>query len=161
MTKRILKVFILFIGLFLLLLAVNSFRNSRLSIFPSFGYGPGVHDFSKDLTGGYDIYRNSAHEIFIAPNDGWNSEIAIIPSKVLKVNTFKEFIIAERQGLKRRNPKDSLDGYEIPNEEVKDYWILNTDKNYVLKNLKINDLQKKLESLQIPTDIELIDIYKY
>ena len=161
MTRRILKVFLLFIGLFLLLLAINSFRNSRLSIFPSFGFGPGVHDFSKNLNGGYNLNRNSAHEIFIAPKDGWNSEIAIIPSKVLKVNTYKEFIIAERQGLKKRNPKDSLDGSEIPNENVKDYWILNTDENYVLKNLKINDLQKKLESLKIPADIELIDVYKY
>lgn len=107
------------------------------------------------------MLRNSAHEVFIAPADGWNSEVAIIPSKVLKVNTYKEFIIAERQGLKRRNPKDSLDGYEIPDEKVKDYWILNTDKNYVLKNLKITDLQKELESLKIPTDIELIDVYKY
>lgn len=161
MTKRILKLFLLFIGLFLLLLAINSFRNSRLSIFPSFGFGPGVQDFTKNLIGGYELLRNSAHEVFIAPADGWNSEVAIIPSKVLKVNTYKEFIIAERQGLKRRNPKDSLDGYEIPDEKVKDYWILNTDKNYVLKNLKITDLQKKLESLKIPIDIELIDVYKY
>jgi hypothetical protein len=161
MTKRILKISLLFIGLFLLLLAINSFRNSGLSIFPSFGFGPGVQDFTKNLTGGYELLRTSKHQISVVPSSGWNSEIAIIPSKVLKVNTYKEFIIAERQGLKKRNPKDSLDGYEIPNENVKDYWILNTDENYVLKNLKINDLQKKLESLKIPADIELIDVYKY
>ena len=161
MTKRILKVSLLFIGLFLLLLAINNFRNSRTSIFPSFGFGPGVQDFTKNLTGAYTLFRNSAHEIFIAPEDGYNSEIAIIPSKVLKVNTYREFIIAERQGLKRRNPKDSLDGYEIPDEKIKDYWILNTDKNYVLKNLKFNDFKKKLESLKIPSDIDLIDVYKY
>ena len=60
-----------------------------------------------------------------------------------------------------RNPNDSLDGYEIPDEKVKDYWILNTDENYVLKNLKFNDFKKKIESLEIPKDIELVDVYKY
>ena len=154
------KLLLFFLGIALLILIIGFARSSRTAFF-SFGLGHGVQDFTKDLTGGYNLYRNSAHEVFVAPDDGWNDEIAIIPSKVLKVNTFKEFIIAERQGLKRRNPNDSLDGYEIPDEKVKDYWILNSDKNYVLKKLELNDFKKKMESLRIPSKTELIDVYEY
>ncbi|WP_396149829.1 DUF3997 domain-containing protein [Flavobacterium sp.] len=124
-------------------------------------FGPGVQDFSTDLTGNYAIFRNSAHEIKITPKDGWNDKTAIIPSKVLKVNVYENFIIAERQGLKKRSPNDSLDSYEIPDEKVRDYWILNTSKNYVIGNLKFNTFQKKLDSLSIPKDIKLIDVYSY
>lgn len=135
--------------------------NNVKNPFFSFAYGPGVQDFQKNITGKYVLYRTSAHEIFIAPNDGYNSEIEIIPSKVLKLNDYKEYIIAERQGLKRRSLNDSLDAYEIPNENVKDYWILNTDKNFVLKEMNYSTYQKKLDSLGIPKNIKLIDIYKY
>ena len=124
-------------------------------------FGPGVQDFSTELTGNYSIFRNSAHKITITPNDGWNDKIAIIPSKVLRVNVYRNFIIAERQGLKRRSPNDSLDSYEIPDEKVKDYWILNTSKNYVIGNLNFTIFQKKLDSLNIPKNIELIDVYEY
>ena len=134
MKTKTIKLLLFLLGIILLLLIIGLFRSSRVSILPSFGFGPGVQDFTKNLTGDYNLYRNSSHEVFVAPNDGWNDEIAIIPSKVIKLNTYKEFIIAERQGLKLRNPNDSLDGYEIPDEKLKDYWILNTDENYVLKN---------------------------
>lgn len=141
----------------MLLLVVGSLQRQRFS----FGFGPGIQDFTKSLTGRYNLYRNSSHMIFIAPEDGWSDEDAIIPSKVIKVNTYDEFIVAERQGLKMRNPNDSLDGYEIPDPDVMDYWILNTDKNYVLKNLSNYDFKKKLDSLKIPVNIKLIDVYEY
>ena len=124
-------------------------------------FGPGIQDYSTELTGNYFIFRTSAHNIIVAPNDGWNDKIAIIPSKVLKVNVYDNFIVAERQGLKRRSPNDSLDSYEIPDEKVIDYWILNTSKNYVIGNLEFATFQKKLDSLHIPLDIELVKVYEY
>lgn len=124
-------------------------------------FGPGVRDFSTELTSNYSIFRSSAHEIMITPNDGWNDEIAIIPSKVLRVNVYKNFIIAERQGLKRRSPYDKLDTYKIPDEKIKDYWILDTSNNFVIGNLKVSSFRKKLDSLKIPSDIKLIDVNKY
>ena len=124
-------------------------------------FGPGVRDFSTELTANYSIFRSSAHEIMITPNDGWNDKIAIIPSKVLRVNVYKNFIIAERQGLKRRSPNDKSDTYKIPDENTKDYWILDTSKNFVIGNLKFNSFKKKLDSLKIPSNIELIDVNEY
>jgi len=155
--NKYIKILLFFCGLILAIPVVWFFQNPG----SSFAFGPGVQDFSKNLTGGYKLYRNSAHEIFAAPADGWNSEIAIIPSKVIKVNVYDEFIVAERQGLKRRSPNDSLDAYEVPDENVKDFWVLNTDKNYALGNLNKADFKRKLDSLHIPATIELVDIYKY
>lgn len=158
--NKFFKIFLFFSGFIIALISITFLLNPRF--FTSFGlmYGPGVQDFSKSLTGAYNLYRNSAHEVFIAPDNGWSDEDAIIPAKVIKVNAYEEFIIAERQGLKRRRPNDSLDTYEIPDKNIKDYWILNTEKNYVLKNLKSNDFKRKLDSLKIP-ETELIDIYEY
>lgn len=155
--NKYLKISLFFCGLVFSVLVISFSFNKRLPI----AFGPGVQDFSRNLTGGYMLYRTSAHEIFVAPEDGWNSKTAIIPSKVIKVNVYNEFIIAERQALKRINPKDSLDTYEIPDENVKDFWILNTNKNYVLGNLKNNDFNRKLDSLHIPVTVKLVDIYKY
>jgi hypothetical protein len=152
------KTCVFFCGLILSVLVISFlFLNKRTSIV----FGPGLQDFSKNLTGSYMLYRNSAHEIFVAPDNGWNSETAIIPSKVIKVNVYNEFIVAERQDLKRRSHKDSLDTYEIPDENVKDFWILNTDKNEVWGRLSGDGLKRKLDSLHIPATIELVDIYKY
>ncbi|MBO9690632.1 DUF3997 domain-containing protein [Chryseobacterium sp.] len=155
--NKYVKIVLFFCGLIVAISIVSFFQNQRTL----FAFGPGVQDFSKKLTGGYTLYRNSAHEIFAAPDDGWNSEASIIPSKIININVYNEFIVAERQGLKRRNPNDSLDTYEIPDESIKDFWILNTDKNYVLGNLNKTDFKRKLDSLHIPAGIELVDIYKY
>lgn len=155
--NKYIKIILFLCGLILAIPVLWFFQKpERSSIF-----GPGMQDFSKNLTGDYKLYRNSAHEIFVAPADGWNSDIAIIPSKVINVNVYHEFIVAERLGLKRRNPDDSSDTYEIPDESVKDFWILNTDKNYVLSNLNKTDFKRKLDSLDVPTDIKLTDVYKY
>ena len=158
MKKKSLILFGLIAIIFFTILGLKIFQCSGLFFR---GFGPGIQDFSKNVTNGYVLHRNSAHEIFIAPSDGWNDEIAIIPSKVLKLNDYEDFIVAERQGLKKRSPNDSLDGYEIPDENVKDYWILDTENNRVLKNMTKLKYQRKLDSLKIPKNIELIDVYKY
>src|SRR5690606_14701402 len=96
--KQVLKIFLVF---------------TIFTIFLNSCFGPGVQDFSVELTDNYSVFRTSTHNIIITPNDGWNDEIAIIPSKVIKVNVYKDFIIAERQGLKNRL-LNSSDTYQIP-----------------------------------------------
>jgi Protein of unknown function (DUF3997) len=123
--------------------------------------GPGGQDFTKNLTGKYQLYRMSSHNIFIAPNGGWRGDDAIIPEKVLRLNEVDDFIIAERQGLKRRSPKDSLDTYMIPDSTVLDYWILNTRNNTVFKSLTKQRLITILDSLKLPKDLKLVDVYEY
>lgn len=155
MTKKSINKILVFLLVLVLIIGAISFF-----VFPRSAFGPGVYDFSKNITNGYVLNRMSSNTIFIAPSDGWNDKIATIPSMVLRLNDYEDFIIAGRQGL-MRSSEDSLDTYEIPNKNVKDYWILDTENNFVLKNLNFSDFQRKLDSLKIPRDVELIDVYKY
>jgi len=148
-----LKKYFFLLGLILIIGIVFIFKFPRIA----FAYGPGMQDFTKNITNKYVLNRTSSSEVFITPHDGWNGEIAIIPSKVLRLNDYEDYIVAERQGL----IKESQNGFEASDENVKDYWILDTENNWVLKNLKFSDFQKKLDSLKIPRNIELIDVYEY
>jgi hypothetical protein len=132
-----------------------------LSFLANIPFGPGAQDFAKSLEGGYKLYRMSENNVIIAPEVGWNKDAAFIPEKVIRLNESNEFVIAERQGLKRRSPNDSTDAYQILDPTVIDYWILDTHKKLVFKTLTKQQLITKLDSLKLPKDLKLIDIYKY
>ncbi|MCS4300769.1 DUF3997 domain-containing protein [Chryseobacterium sp. BIGb0232] len=156
--NRFLKIGLLSLGIVLIIIFVGLGRcsNIRIPLLPVFGSG--IQDFSKDLPGGYKLYRNSSIDIFIVPDGGWDDETAIIPSKILKMNTYKNFIVAEREEVKNKPYNDSLNHQKTLD---KDFWILDTGKNYVLKNLPFHEYIRKLDSLKIPRNIELIDVYEY
>lgn len=156
--SKFLKISLFCLGIVLIIFLFGLVRNSKLAIAFLGSFGPGIQDFSKNLTGGYKLYRNSSVDIFIAPDGGWDDETAIIPSKILKVNTYKNFIVAERENVKGGLPNDGLNNHKSLD---KDFWILNTDKNHVQKKLSMNEYRRKLDSLKIPENIELIDVYKY
>lgn len=152
MTKKSINKILIFSFVLVLIIGAIS-----LFILPKYAFGPGIQDFSKNITNDYELVRSSSHNIIIVPDDGWNNEIAIIPSKVLRLNDYEDYIIAERQGLTGKSQYE----IETPDENVKDYWILDTENNWVLKNLNFSDFQRKLDSLKIPKDIELVDVSEY
>ncbi|MDR2236136.1 MAG: DUF3997 domain-containing protein [Chryseobacterium sp.] len=156
--NKFFKIVLFFLAIVLLIIFVGVMRSSniRIPFLPVFG--PGIQDFTKDLTGSYKLYRNSSSDVFIAPDGGWDDKTAIIPSKVLRVNTYENFIIAEREVIKSRLSDDNL-SYQKTSD--KDFWILDTDKNYVLKNLNFHEYTRKRDSLKIPQNIEFIDVYIY
>jgi hypothetical protein len=49
----------------------------------------------------------------------------------------------------------------IPDFTVIDYWILDTKKKTVTGKLGWTKFLGALDSLKIPKDIELIDVYEY
>lgn len=154
MTRKAINKILIFLFVLVLILIIGAIS---LFVFPRSAYGPGYQDFSKSITNNYELFRTSSDNIIIVPSDGWNDEIATIPSKVLRLNDYEDFIVAERQGL----IKESQNEIETPDENVIDYWILDTENNWVLKNLNFSEFQKKLDSLKIPRNIELIDVYEY
>ncbi len=156
--NKFFKIVLFFLGIVLLITFIGGMRSSniRIPFLPVFG--PGVYDFTKNLTGGYKLYRNSSVDIFIAPDGGWDGETAIIPSKVLRVNIYKNFIIAEREDVENESSHNRVKNQK---RSDKDFWILNTGKNFVLKNLSFHEYTRKLDSLRIPRNIELIDVYTY
>lgn len=76
--NKYIKIILFLCGLILAIPVLWFFQKpERSSIF-----GPGMQDFSKNLTGDYKLYRNSAHEIFVAPQmDG----IVILPSSLRRL----------------------------------------------------------------------------
>lgn len=156
--NKFFKIGLFLLGIVLFIIFIGGMRSSNIRIPFLPVLGPGVYDFTKNLTGGYKLYRNSSVDVFIAPDGGWDQETAIIPSKVLKVNTYEDFIIAEREDIENRLPHDRVTNQK---SSGKDFWILKTGKNYVLKNLSFHEYTRKLDSLTIPRNIELIDVYAY
>ena len=124
------------------------------------GFGPGVQDFVVRIAGDYSIQRTSAHQIQIAP-DGWNDSTPIIPTKVIECNTDGRFVIAKRQGLKRRSPNNPNDTYEEPDPLVFDYWILDTRTPKVYGPLTVEQFTAKITELNVPSSLRLKDVYSF
>ena len=109
-------------------------------------FGPGHQDYSKPIQNGYSLYRSSAHEVFVSP-ETWGENTPRIPSEIIRINHYKTFVIAERQ--------------VATVQEKTDYWILNTKEPMVWGGMTKEEMNNKMDSLQIPTSIQLlaVDVY--
>jgi len=125
-----------------------------------FAIGPGHSDFSSPLVGGYSLYRTSAHSVWITPG-GYTDETPIIKEKVVECAVFGQFILAKRQGLKRRSPNDPKDTYEEPDPNVFDYWILDTSVPEVYGSFDIEGFEARKEQLGIDQSVILQPINSF
>lgn len=123
--------------------------------------GPGMSDFEAPACGGYSIWRTSAHEISVVPKDGWNASTPIIPTKVIECDFDNRFVIAKRQGLKRRSPNDPNDTYEEPDSSVFDFWILDTSLPKVFGPLSGSEFNRLRLEMKVPTTLRLKDVYHF
>lgn len=123
-------------------------------------FGPGTQDFVVRIAGDYSIHRTSAHQIQIAPTS-WNDATPIIPTKVIECNTDGRFVIAKRQGLKRRSPDTPNDSYEEPDPRVFDFWILDTRTPKVYGSLTFEQFTAKKNELGIASSLRLKDVYSF
>ena len=96
----------------------------------------------------------------IAP-EAWNDSIPTIPTKVIECDADKRFIIAKRQGLKRRSPNNPNDTYEEPDTRVVDYWILDTSAPKVFGPLTLNEFNDQRKVLAVPSSLVLKDVYSF
>ncbi len=124
------------------------------------GVGPGVQDFVAHIAGDYSILRSSAHQIQIASNSRIDST-PIIPTKVIECDTDGRFVIAKRQGLKRRSPNNPDDTYEEPDPQVFDYWILDTRTPRVYGPLTFEQFTAKKKELALSPSLRLKDVYSF
>lgn len=157
-TIKLLKYLLIGIGV-ILIVAFGAFIFLLKPI--PFGFGPGIQDFTYGLSGDYELVRSSAHTIMVVPVDGWNNEIPIIPEKVLEIAWNKQFILAKRQGLKRRSPDNPNDTYMEPDDSVFDYWILDTTIPQVYGPLTLEEFKNKRTELSVPDELILQDLYQY
>lgn len=86
---------------------------------------PGKFDYSYDVgNGSYTLHKNSAHNIEVSPKDGYYSETQIIPEKVIEIAWNNQYVIAKQYEMKKKTIDST---YEIPDETVINYWILDTE----------------------------------
>jgi hypothetical protein len=82
----------------------------------------GLSDYSYDVAGNYELVRSSGHQIAVIQKNESNVPGNMIPPKVVKIAWNERYVIAEQQGLKRRNPNDPNDMYEEPTDAFY-YWL--------------------------------------
>jgi hypothetical protein len=128
---------------------------------PGFRFpGPGHSDFSAHLAGDYSIYRTSGLNVVISPQ-GYGPGTPVIPNLVVECATDGRFIIAKRNGMKRRSPNDPKDTFEDRDPEVVDFWILDTQQPHVDGPLTEAEFMKLRRSLGISESVVLRDVYEY
>ncbi|MGO4770537.1 DUF3997 domain-containing protein [Flavobacterium sp. W22_SRS_FK3] len=143
------------------MLRTNYLLLSAFLLFLIQSCGPGIQDFEKPLTDNYTLNRVSSYEICISPKGGWNDNEEIIPSKVVKLNVFENYIIVQRLESEDEKPYDSVDYNKTFTKDRYDYWIIDSDKKQIFKKLSYSQFLTKLDSLKIPKNLKLIDVYEY
>ena len=129
-------------------------------MFSNLGFGPGSEDFSVRLAGGYWLNRDSAHAIFISPQE-WDSATPVIASKVIACAVDRNLILAKRQGLRRRDSSTPNDTYEEPAPGVFDYWILDAKTPKVYGPMTLAQFNIKRKALGVPDTVTLKDVYSF
>ena len=140
---------LLFVGVGLLVFGCNGLA-----------YGPGVSDFSAELSNDYFIHHTSAHQIVVAPIS-FNDETPIIPTRVIEVGYDQNFIVAKQQLLERLNPDTPNDGLLAPIPDAFQYWILDFQAEKFHGPLTLEDYRSKRTTLGVPETIQLSSVYDY
>jgi len=127
---------------------------------PMIAIGSGYADFSAKLVGNYSVYRTSAHQIMVTP-ESWDNSTPVIPTKVIECAIDRHFVLAKRQGLKRRSPNNPNDTYEEPDPSVFDYWVLDTSAPRVFGPMTQHEFDAKRQELGVVATIALKDVYSF
>ncbi|WP_350356209.1 DUF3997 domain-containing protein [Cohnella hashimotonis] len=107
---------------------------------------PGYADYEYDLPNDYKLNRNSAHEIFIAPSEGWRIDNEIIPAKVVELAWNSKYVVAKQLGLKYERDNRS---YQVPDQSKVYYWILDTETKKRLGPFDFNNFNVESKRLHI------------
>ncbi|MCB1052900.1 MAG: DUF3997 domain-containing protein [Acidobacteria bacterium] len=103
------------------------------------------------LSGGYFLWRTSAHNIFVAPETS-NSRIPMIPTKVIELNWNNHYIIGKQL------VPISLRNYYKDQSNV--YWILDLDHSKSEGPLSPNEFHTRVAQLRIEGLLPLIGVDK-
>ena len=101
--------------------------------------------------------RSSAHEIKVVPKNNYTSEPVIIPEKVVEIAWNNKYVIAKQYGMKQESPEST---YEIPDETVVNYWILDTETIERYGPYSYEDFELKLQEFDI-THLTLKPVLNY
>ena len=143
----------------MLLLISISFSLTGCSGFNSF-VGPGSSDYSYHVAGNYIVFRSSTNDIKVIhdPADSYAGTTPQIPSKVIEIAWDDKIIIAKQQGLKE---KSKGSGYMIPDDNVLNYWILDTEAYNIYGPFNKEDFINQRKKLKVSDSLELKSVESY
>ena len=123
------------------------------SFFCDWGFGPGVHDFSANLTGGYVLHHTSGVNILINGPSG-----AGIPPTVEQLAYDSNFILAKQQQLQPRFENDAR-GAPIPGKF--NYWIVDVNHSKQFGPLDESQFVAKRKELKVDPALVLRDEFTF
>lgn len=121
---------------------------------------PGQYDYSYNIVNDFELIRSSAHEIKIIPKDGYTIENEIIPTKVVEVAWNNRYVIAKQYGMKKAYPEEADNTYEVPDEAVVNYWILDTESKDRYGPFSYEEFSIKLQEFNL-TNLQLKPVTYY
>lgn len=121
-------------------------------------YGP----YDIKLPNGYSLISSSAHNLTLNKQiDENNLGEAIIPAEIVQIAWDDNYILTKQLGLKRRNPNNINDTYEIQDESKVSYWILEIESGTVYGPLNDKEFIEKKKELSIAANTVLKNLYDY
>ncbi len=147
---------LLIIAIFLLLGIILGVLGAAFIILVS----PGQYDYSYDIVNNFELIRSSAHDITIIPKDRYSTENEIIPTKVVEVAWNNRYVIAKQYGMKKAYPEEADNTYEIPDETVVNYWILDTENKERYGPFSYEEFSTKLQEFNL-TNLQLKPVTEY
>lgn len=124
----------------------------------------GASDYHIDLPGNYSLISTSDYQVTINEKNeiegSWKSS-PVIPAKIVEMAYDENYVLVKQLGLKRRNPNDSSDTYEIPDETKINYWILDTALGIARGPVSENEFYEKKIEFSISDEIQLKSVSSY
>ena len=121
-------------------------------------FGPGSLDYSYDVSGSYQVFRSSSHQVRVVPKGPYESGTAVIPPEVVEIAWDESYILAKQQPLKRWAPDN---GYEVPVPGRFNYWILDLRRRTAFGPLTREGFQAKGAELGISRRLELKSVEQH
>lgn len=131
-----------------------------IMVFLSGCFGPGMEDYSYTVGSGYMLVRTSGHQISVVPIDGNDGTKPEIKAKVVQIAWNERYVTAKQLGLKKAYPDNPNNSYEVPDENVVQYFILDTIDLKLYGGFNFDEFQQQEKELGI-SEMVLKDVNSY
>lgn len=130
-------------------------------IFLSGCFGSGMEDYSYTVGSGYMLVRTSGHQISVVPIDGNDGTKPEIKAKVVQIAWDERYVRAKQLGLKKAYSDNPNNSYEVPDENVVKYFILDTIDLKLYDEFNFDEFQQQEKELRIAEKMVLKDVDSY
>ena len=134
---------------------------SSILIFFTGCFGPGMEDYSYTVGTGYMLVRTSGHQISVVPKNGNDGTKPEISAKVDQIAWDERYVLVKQLGLKKAYPDNPNNSYEIPDENVVNYFILDTIDLKLYGGFDLKEFQQQRIDLGISDKLVLKDVSSY